>query len=352
MTNSATATTPQWLAVKPPSSTHTANGDGNWISAIAVQPGNSNVVWVGHNNGELYRSLNALTASPVWTPIAGLPARMVNRIIVVPASGAVYVAQGGFTRGNLHVSYDGGVTWSDISVTLPAAPIYSLAVRRQNTNSLYAGTQVGLFTSEDGGQSWSTSNDGPANVPIEELSWLDDTTLITATHGRGAFLASTVTAAAVEYYYSTWNFYFETAFPDEIAALDGGAFGGAWKRTGQKFKVWPQAVPGSSPTCRFFSTAFAPKSSHFYTPFPSECAIVKTESAWQYEAIAFYIQLADANGFCGAATIPLYRVYNNGMGGAPNHRYTTDAAVRAFMITQGWVPEGNGPNVVFACVPQ
>ncbi|HET7200265.1 MAG TPA: hypothetical protein VFI80_05565, partial [Burkholderiales bacterium] len=43
------------------------------------------------------------------------------------------------------------------------------------------------------------------------------------------------TTAAVEYYYSDWNFYFETAFPDEIAALDGGAFGGAWKRTGQTF---------------------------------------------------------------------------------------------------------------------
>ena len=30
----------------------------------------------------------------------------------------------------------------------------------------------------------------------------------------------TLTALAVEYYYAAWNFYFETAFPDEIAALD------------------------------------------------------------------------------------------------------------------------------------
>jgi hypothetical protein len=159
--------------------------------------------------------------------------------------------------------------------------------------------------------------------------------------------------SAVEYYYADWNFYFETSFPDEIAALDGGAFGGVWKRTGQMFNVWASAVDASAvPTCRFFSTAFAPKSSHFYTPFANECAVVKTEPAWQYESIAFYIALADANGACPAETIPLYRAYDNGMGGAPNHRYTTSLNILNQMIAAGWTFEGNGNTKVFACVPQ
>lgn len=34
------------------------------------------------------------------------------------------------------------------------------------------------------------------------------------------------TATVVEYYYAAWDYYFVTAFPDEIAVLDGGAFGG------------------------------------------------------------------------------------------------------------------------------
>jgi hypothetical protein len=163
------------------------------------------------------------------------------------------------------------------------------------------------------------------------------------------------TTLAVEYYYDVWNFYFETAFVDEIAALDGGAFGGVWKRTGQTFNVWSQASANAAavPTCRFFSTAFAPKSSHFYTPFANECALRKTDPGWAYEAIAFYVQLTDANGLCPAGgTVPLYRVYNNGMGGAPNHRYTTDRAIRDQMLALGWLPEGNGPDVIFACVPQ
>src|SRR5207253_7981812 len=77
------------------------------------------------------------------------------------------------------------------------------------------------------------------------------------------------TQTAVEYYYAAWNFYFETSFPDEIAALDGGAFGGAWKRTGQTFHVWPQSNASAVPVCRFFLTGFAPKSSHFYTALAS-----------------------------------------------------------------------------------
>ncbi|HEV3239049.1 MAG TPA: choice-of-anchor D domain-containing protein [Casimicrobiaceae bacterium] len=160
------------------------------------------------------------------------------------------------------------------------------------------------------------------------------------------------TAQAVEYYYAAWNFYFETAFPAEIAALDGGAFGGLWQRTGQTFNVWPQSNPAAAPTCRFFSTAFAPKSSHFYTPFAAECATLMTSPAWQYEAIAFYIALADVNGLCASGTVPLYRLYNNGMGGAPNHRYTTDPAIFNQMRAAGWLFEGNGNTKVFACVPQ
>jgi len=160
------------------------------------------------------------------------------------------------------------------------------------------------------------------------------------------------TALAVEYYYADWNYYFMTSFPDEIALLDGGGFGGVWKRTGEAFKVWTQGSATSPAACRFFSTKFAPKSSHFYTPFAAECVNVKNNPDWQFESIAFFLQLTDANGNCGTGTMPLYRLYNNGMGGAPNHRYTTSLAVFNQMVGAGWVFEGNGNTKVFACVPQ
>jgi hypothetical protein len=159
------------------------------------------------------------------------------------------------------------------------------------------------------------------------------------------------TQFAVEYYNAGWDHYFVTSFPEEIAVLDGGAFGGTWKRTGQTFSVWSQPVGGALPTCRFFGTAFAPKSSHFYTPFASECASVRGDPNWQFESIAFYLQLPDANGVCPASSTPVFRLYNNGSGGAPNHRYTTSIEIFNQMRAAGWIMEGHQTTGVFACAP-
>ncbi|HTS22753.1 MAG TPA: hypothetical protein VMN79_13190 [Casimicrobiaceae bacterium] len=158
-------------------------------------------------------------------------------------------------------------------------------------------------------------------------------------------------AVAVEYYDAAWNMYFVTAFPDEIAALDGGAFGGAWKRTGETFNVWTDPADGLVPTCRFFSATFAPKSSHFYTPYAAECASLMG-TVWLYEGIAFYLRLADDDGQCPGGSIPVFPLYNNGMGGAPNHRYTTSFQILYAMENMGWSQEGNGDTETFACVPR
>jgi len=160
------------------------------------------------------------------------------------------------------------------------------------------------------------------------------------------------TAAAIEYYHQEFDHYFFTKNADEIAKLDNGTFTG-WRRTGLSFNVYATATMGAASVCRFFSTAFAPKSSHFYTPFADECAQVKTNPSWQFEGDGnevFYIPVASADGMCGAG-IAVYRLYNNGMGAAPNHRYTTSATARDAMVAAGWVIEGNGPGFAFMCAP-
>ena len=65
----------------------------------------------------------------------------------------------------------------------------------------------------------------------------------------------------------------------------------------------------------------------------------------------FNIGVPDDAGHCPAGTLPVYRLYNQGMGAAPNHRYTTSLATRAAMVAQGWVPEGIGPDAVEMCSP-
>jgi len=154
-----------------------------------------------------------------------------------------------------------------------------------------------------------------------------------------------------EYYHAGLGHYFMTAISAEITALDNGAFGG-WSRTGETFNAYANAPPDSASVCRFFSTAFTPKSSHFYTPDAPECAFVKQSPSWLFEGDVFNIPVPNQQGNCAAATQPVYRLYNNGQGGAPNHRYTTSLDIRSQMVAEGWIPEGYGPIGVIMCAPQ
>jgi len=53
-----------------------------------------------------------------------------------------------------------------------------------------------VFASQDGGATWSTSSDGPAAVAIDELFWMDSTTLGAATYGRGMWKATVASTSA------------------------------------------------------------------------------------------------------------------------------------------------------------
>ena len=157
-------------------------------------------------------------------------------------------------------------------------------------------------------------------------------------------------ALAVEYYNAAFAHYFITTNADEIAKLDAGIIAG-WQRTGQSFNVFATTGAGLVAVCRFFSASFAPKSSHFYAPRGLGCEAVLTNPAWTFEGDVFFTALPDANGACPAGNVPVYRLYNDGMGGAPNHRFTTSEAIQLDMIRDGYVPEGTGSGVGM-CSPQ
>jgi hypothetical protein len=173
--------------------------------------------------------------------------------------------------------------------------------------------------------------------------------LFIASCGLATSLAIAASSTAVEYYHGGYGHYFMTASPAEIAALDTGQRPG-WSRTGQSFDVLELNTAGTANVCRFWSgQTFVPKSSHFYTPFATECATVKGNRDWLFEAEVFAMKLPDAAGNCAAGTVPLYRLYNDGMTLAPNHRYTTSLKIRSDMLAQGWTAEGSGIGVI-GCV--
>jgi hypothetical protein len=79
--------------------------------------------------------------------------------------------------------------------------------------------------------------------------------------------------------------------------------------------------------------------------------LLRNGSDWQFEGDVFHVALPDALGTCAAGTVPVFRLYNRVLSGAPNHRFTTDPAIRAAMIAQGWQPEGAGLGVTMCAAP-
>jgi len=160
--------------------------------------------------------------------------------------------------------------------------------------------------------------------------------------------ASPPTVTVVEYYWAARDHYFITAGAAEIAALDAAPPGG-WVRTGKTFRALAAPQAANSPVCRFYlPLEFG--DSHYYGRGTVECdATHAAFPGFVYESPAVMYLYLPTNGVCPAGTIPVYRVFS--ARADANHRYTTERAVRDQMVAQGWVAEGDGPDLVVMCAP-
>jgi hypothetical protein len=148
--------------------------------------------WIGTNGGRIFKHVTA-TNSWVRKGEATLPAGMVKSIVddtghldkvfVSFAPPAAATPLGAYQ--SLWRTLDAGATWSHTSTGLTR--IVRTITKHPNTHEmLYAGTDLGIYTSTDAGVTWSPVNDGPANVRVDQLFWIGHT-LYAATHGRGMF---------------------------------------------------------------------------------------------------------------------------------------------------------------------
>ena len=184
--------------------------------------------------------------------------------------------------------------------------------------------------------------DGPlvegANVKVK--GWLqEDGTVEAREIETVSALPTAFTDAApmaVEFFNASLGHFFLTASKTEIAALDAGAFNGAWVRTGAAIKVG-----GTTAVCRFYGMPPKGPDSHFFTVNAAECQQVMSQyQAWTFENHAFAMT-PPVDGACPAWLVPVHRFYNNPSTGASmNHRYAIDAAVMQQMLAEGWIDEG------------
>ena len=187
------------------------------LSALATQPGNSNLTLAGGTDGTIYRHTSALTGSSSLvmqsTKIADGYISAINFDRNNPNKVVATVS----TFGQLHawLSTDAGVSWQAIdqvgSAGLPDLPAHDIIVAPHDTNTLYVSTDIGVYISENNGADWQPLASGLPNVPVEKIVHIRhelQSSLYAFSYGRGAFKtnltditnqAPTVTEQVVEF---------------------------------------------------------------------------------------------------------------------------------------------------------
>ncbi len=164
------------------------------ITTISESPTKFGLLYIGTDDGLIHISRDG---GNTWTRITnGLPERLwVSRVSASAHDQAtVYASLSGYRWDDfgayLCVSRDYGQTWQRIGTDLPAEPINVVKEDPANPRLLYVGTDHGLYASLDGGASFMSLGNIP-NVAVHDLAVQPRAQeLIVGTHGRSIFIGN------------------------------------------------------------------------------------------------------------------------------------------------------------------
>jgi photosystem II stability/assembly factor-like uncharacterized protein len=195
------------------------------ITTIAVEsttgltaPRNDDIRLVGLRNGTVFGTITGSTTlvTANFTPPTRTPAsttnRAVGRIAIDPTNPntayltlAYYQPSASFSgttspqvwkTTNLNVLGTGTVTWSPAGNGIPNIPVNAFAIDAGNPNNVFAGTDIGVYNSTDGGATWNPFGTGLPRVAVFDMAInraqstvLTPPVLRIATHGRGMYEA-------------------------------------------------------------------------------------------------------------------------------------------------------------------
>jgi photosystem II stability/assembly factor-like uncharacterized protein len=143
------------------------NGGSSWtlttskqleVNSIEVHPRNPDIIYIGTNN---YGVMMSRDGGKTFLPSnGGYSGRFVNGVVADREKpGRVYATTINTTTGGgfFFVSNDGGASWQPSMRNLPNRLIaYSILQDERDPNTLYIGTNLGVYRSVDRGASWAT----------------------------------------------------------------------------------------------------------------------------------------------------------------------------------------------------
>lgn len=178
------------------------------VLIIAVAPTDGNRIYTGSSRGELWMTTDGGTT---WTQIntgtISLPDRVITAINVHPTNPSeILVGVSGTGTGHLwrctNTLAGATRTWQNRSgsgaTALPDIPLNAIVRDPDSVNTLYVGTDVGVFRSTNMGGNWSNAT-GALGMPIMHVNDLKvvaaTRSLYAATYARGIWRLSLPTSA-------------------------------------------------------------------------------------------------------------------------------------------------------------
>ncbi len=172
------------------------------IITIGESPLIPGLIWVGTDDGLLHVTRDGGTT---WTAVrdnvGGVPRNTwVSRVRPSGfAAGRCYVTFDGHRTGDtatyVYVTEDFGQTWLKLGGGLPTDdPAYVITEDPVNENLLYVGTESGVYLSLDRGENWQRFNNNLPVAPVHDLVVHPrEHDLIIATHGLSLWIMDDVT---------------------------------------------------------------------------------------------------------------------------------------------------------------
>jgi len=164
------------------------------LTSICESPLKFGLLYAGSDDGLIHVSRDG---GETWTKISD---SLIQNLWVsrVQASaherGRVYAALNGYRWDDftpyLYVSQDYGQHWERLGLELPFEPINVVIEDPSNANVLYVGTDHNVYVSLDGGKSFQTLSADFPDVPVHDLAvQAKANELVIGTHGRSMFKA-------------------------------------------------------------------------------------------------------------------------------------------------------------------
>ncbi len=168
-----------WSVISPPL--------GGFVSALTIAPNNSQVIYAGTSTGRLWVTADT---GKSWYPVSkGLTGGSIGDVCIDPRNARhVFVSQIAWGGNRVWESWDAGADWEPIGEGLPEVPIRTMTLDPQDPDTLFLGSDVGVFVSTNGGQRWQRLGQGLPNVPVFSIVANAKTGMVTVgTHGRGGW---------------------------------------------------------------------------------------------------------------------------------------------------------------------